>query len=351
MRDFNRTREAVIKGQETGVYPGAALSSGDAGGELFRMHCGFRSYFPSREPMLEDTLFDVASMTKIMSTTMVALLMLQDGRLNLSYPLTRFFDCPPDKGGITVWHLMTHTSGLPAHEELWKRCRTPDAVTAEILGLGLLYAPGTGVTYSCLGYILLGKICEFIGGKSLDILAREMVFNPLGMNDTGYNPADKDNAASTEFSVEINAYKKGIVHDENAWFLGGVSGNAGLFSTISDCAVYAVMLANRGAHNGREFINRDLFNEAMRNHTPGLEEGRGLGFVVKAGLPSSAGNVFPDGSYGHTGYTGTSVWVDCETGQYTVFLTNRVHPTRENGLLVQYRKEVNDMSAKDYREI
>jgi CubicO group peptidase (beta-lactamase class C family) len=247
---------------------------------------------------------------------------------------------------------MTHTSGLPAHVDLWTRPGiTPETAAAEILRLDLLYAPGSEVTYSCLGYILMMKICEAIGGKSLDILAREMVLKPLGMNSTFYNPADKSNVASTEFSPEINAYKKGIVHDENAWFLGGVSGNAGLFSTVADCSVYAVMLANRGAFDGREFINRDLFNEAVRNHTTGLEEGRGLGFVVKAGLPSSAGSIMPDGSYGHTGYTGTSVWVDCETAQYVVFLTNRVHPTRENALLVQYRKEVNDACVRDYRSL
>ena len=126
-------------------------------------------------------------------------------------------------------------------------------------------------------------------------------------------------------------------------------GNAGIFSTVSDMVLFTVMLANKGVHNGKEFINRDLFLESIQNHTKALDEGRGLGFVVKQGLPSSAGNIFPDGSYGHTGFTGTSIWVDIETTQFLVLLTNRVHPTRENDAMIQFRRDIHDASAEDYR--
>ncbi|MCL2702480.1 MAG: beta-lactamase family protein [Defluviitaleaceae bacterium] len=347
---FAKTIEIINWGRTHGVYPGAALSTGDAGGELFRMHCGYSSFYPRPEEMRADTLFDVASLTKIMSTAMVALKFIEEKRLNLSDPLDYFFDTPADKKGVTIWHLMTHTSGLPAHVDLWRiPFSGPERVSDDILKQPLLYDTGKDVTYSCLGFILLGKICEKLGGAGLGHLADDMVFKPLGMKNTGYNPINTKNIVSTEYSFEEGRYICGEVHDENARYIGGVSGNAGIFSTIGDCAVFAQMLASKGSHDGKEFINRDLFLESIKNHTIGLSEGRGLGFVVKAGLPSSSGNVFPDGSYGHTGFTGTSIWIDIETTQYLALLTNRVHPTRENEAMIRHRKEIHDVCATDYR--
>lgn len=346
-KSFERTKNTVDWGRRNGVYPGAAVSVGDGGGELFRDFCGYRTFVPQPEKVSETTLFDVASLTKIMSTTMVALKFIESDKLRLSQRLGDFFDAPADKQNVDIWHLMTHTSGLPAHVKLWGLGAPADAVR-HILGLSPLYAPGSGVTYSCLGFILLAKICEQVGGANLDVLARNMVFGPLGMINTGYGPIADENVAATEYDFEEGRYTIGRVHDENARYLGGVSGNAGLFSPIGDCAIFAQMLANKGIHNGKEFINRDLFNDSIRNHTPGLDEGRGLGFVVKCGLPSSAGEIFPDGSYGHTGFTGTSIFVNAETAQYLALLTNRVHPTRENEGMVGHRKRVHDASAEDY---
>jgi CubicO group peptidase (beta-lactamase class C family) len=282
---------------------------------------------------------------------MLALKLIEAGKLALSDRLGGFFDVSADKKDITIWHLMTHTSGLPAHVELWRNGSGPERVVDDIMSQTLLYAPGAGVTYSCLGYITLGKICEKLGGAGLDILAQKMVFEPLGMADTCYNPVNRGNIATTEYSFDEDRYIHGEVHDENARYIGGVSGNAGVFSTAGDCAKFALMLANKGVHNGREFINRDLLLESIKNHTANLDEGRGLGFAVKSGLPSSAGNIFPDGSYGHTGFTGTSIWVDIKTTQYLALLTNRVHPTRENDAMIQYRKEIHDACAADYRGI
>lgn len=349
MRDFARTDALIRQGQADGVFPGAAISTGDGGGEVFRGFYGCRQYFPTAEVMTPETLFDVASMTKITATAMLALKLLENGRLRLSDSIGEFMPCPDVKKDITIWHLMTHTSGLPAHVELWKITESPENVTDVILGLDLLYKPGTGVTYSCLGFILLGKIIKKVYGSGLDILAKTLVFEPLGMDNAGYNPANRSTAAATEYSEDLGSYIKGVVHDENARFLGGVSGNAGVFATLDDCAVFARMLAGKGVYNGKPFIDGELFAESIKNHTQGLGEGRGLGFVVKDGLPSSAGNLFPDGSYGHTGYTGTSVWVDISTGQYVVFLTNRVHPTRLNDKLIEFRKAVHDACARDYR--
>ena len=350
MSRFARTQEILDKGRRFNVYPGGILSVGDANGELFRFFCGYRSFFPTPEKLMENTLFDVASLTKIMSTTMVALKFLESGKLRLDDKVSKFFEVPSDKKDITIWNLMTHTSGFPAHIDLWAR-NDPASVCEHILEQTLMYAPGDGVTYSCLSFILLGKICEHISGKGLDVLARDLVFGPLGMENTGYNPKDRSNIAATEYSFEEKRYIHGEVHDENARYLGGVSGNAGIFSNIKDCVIFAHMLANKGVHEGKEFINRDLFLESIKNHTSTFSEGRGLGFVVKSGLPSSAGSFFPDGSYGHTGFTGTSIWVDIETSQYLALLTNRVHPLRDNEAMLIHRKAVHDASFKDYRGI
>ena len=131
--------------------------------------------------------------------------------------------------------------------------------------------------------------------------------------------------------------------------MGGVSGNAGVFARIGDMAAFAVMLANQGAANGQAFIQPELFEQAIKNHTLHCEEGRGLGFAVRGRMPVSCGDIFPEGSYGHTGFTGTSLWVDIETSQYVVFLTNRVHPSRENTKLIAFRSVVHNACAREYR--
>jgi CubicO group peptidase (beta-lactamase class C family) len=325
-----------------GVFPGAALSFGDADGEKFRTACGFRALFPERLPLTESTLFDLASLTKIFATSFVALKLVERAQLRLDDPLETFFPCPPDKARITIRQLMTHTSGLPAHIDLRKFCRTAQDALPCILRQPLLYAPSSEVTYSCLGYIVLGKICEDVTRAPLDELAVREVFAPLGMRTASYRPSARETFASTEFDPETRSYLCGTVHDENARFLGGVSGNAGVFAALDDCAVFARMLANSGAHNGKELINRALFTESVRNHTAGCSQDRGLGFLLKRDEDSSAGTRMVNGAYGHTGFTGTSLWVCRKTRRYVTLLTNRVHPTRDNNKLAAFRAQIAD---------
>ena len=386
-------KQLIVQGLEEGVYPGAAISVGDAGGEIYRGHFGFRALRPERLAMEADTLFDLASLTKIVSTTMVAFKLMERGKLRLDDTLGDFFITPPDKTAITIMRLMTHTSGLPAHTMLSEHAANPGESYEHIISMDLHASPGEAVEYSCLGYILLGRICEILGGAPLDRLADDWVFGPIGMKRTSYNPAHKtDNAAgahnaqtfaatedgggrtasraptyaatedgegrtasrapafaATEYDKERGECLSGVVHDENARFLGGVSGNAGVFSDISDLSAFAIMLANKGSlGTGRTFIQRELFDAAIINHTPRCDEARGLGFAVKARTPVSCGGVFAAGSYGHTGFTGTSIWVDAETSQYVVFLTNRVHPSRENNLLTPFRGRLHDCCATEY---
>jgi CubicO group peptidase (beta-lactamase class C family) len=333
------------------VFPGAATALGDKNGELWSGAYGYRSLLPAKEALNADTVFDVASITKIMSTTIVALKLIDAGKLNLHDTLNKFFDAPHDKKDIDIKQIMTHTSGIPAHAMLCDTVEKPGDVYAAILGLNLLDPPGRNVVYSCLGFILLGKICETLGKKGLDRLAEEWVFGPLKMASTGYNPShNHNNFAATEFCKERGEWLCGTVHDENARFAGGVSGNAGVFSTIADCSKFAAALAARC----NKLCSPELFGEAVKNHTAHCGEGRGLGFVVVGDgardAPTSYGTVFPPGTYGHTGFTGTSMWVDPETTQYAVLLTNRVHPTRDNPRMIPFRSAFHDLCAKEYRK-
>ena len=341
------TDRLITQAMQDGMFPGAAISIGDKNGELYRATYGNRSLYPEKLPMQPDTLFDLASLTKILSTTMVTLALVETGKLNLSDKLNQFYDTPADKQDITIHQLMTHTSSLPAHIPIYNLAPTPKQAIGTILNQPL--GANTNVVYSCLGFILLGKICEIVGGSTLDNLAQKYVFEPLGLKTATYCPCTKNhNFAATEFCEIRDEWLSGIVHDENARFIGGVSGNAGLFADINDCATLAIMLADKGSLNNKTIISQSIFETAIQNHTPHCDEGRGLGFAVKGRAPVSCGSIFPVGSYGHTGFTGTSIWVNAETSQYVVFLTNRVHPTRDDNRLAAFRSVLHDSCARVY---
>jgi len=339
--------ELIKKGLADKVFPGAAILIGDKNGELFRATYGLRQLIPHELPMEDDTLFDVASLTKLF-TSLVALKLIQDKKLSLCDTLGKFFDAPADKADITIKHLMTHTSGIAAHEHVYNLVEKPSGAVDFILNMELLDVPDKAVVYSCLGYILLGKICEKLGGDTIDNLAKKWIFEPMELESTAYNPDKNHTFAATEFDAQTDAWLCGVVHDENARFLEGISGNAGVFANIEDMARFAMMLANKGSIGDKVIIENDLFEDAIKNLTPHCPEGRGLGFEIKSGVLISCGSNFSVGSYGHTGFTGTSLWVDVETGLYIVFLTNRVHPTRENVKHIPFRRELHDLCAAEY---
>jgi len=339
--------ELMNKGVEEEIFPGAAISIGDKNGELFRKTYGFRQLVPQKKHMESDTLFDIASLTKLI-TSLVALKLVDDGLLELDDTLSKFFNAPADKAQITIKQLMTHTSGLPAHENVYSLVKEPSEAFDFILGLNLLDEPGKAVVYSCLGYILLGRICEILGGESINILAKKWVFEPLGLKSAAYNPDKLHTFAVTEFDTVTDTWLEGVVHDENARFLKGISGNAGAFANIEDMATIAMMFANKGRIGDTVIIKEDLFEEAIKNLTTHCPEGRGLGFEIKSNVLISCGSEFSIGSYGHTGFTGTSLWIDIETGLYVVLLSNRVHPTRENVKHMPFRRELHDLCVKEY---
>lgn len=285
-----------------------------------------------REPMRTDTIFDVASVTKLF-TSIAALQLVEDGAVQLDEPVATYI---PEFGAngkqsVTVQQLLTHTSGLQAEVELWKlppRQRIPS-----VLALEPENPPGSTYTYSDPNMITLGVLVSRVAGEPLDQVVRERITEPLGMHDTGYNPpeGERHRIAATEYQSQPDrGMVRGEVHDENAWSLGGVAGQAGIFSTADDLAILGQALLNGGIYEGNRILNEDSVERMLTNYNGRFpENSHGLGFELDqrwymAGLsgPRSAG---------HTGYTGTSLVLDPASRSIAVLLTNRVHPSRDWG--------------------
>lgn len=333
------------KGLEQGTYPGAVAACGCRGQVCAISYVGKIS---QDGPMTDrHTRYDMASLSKVLGPTMVALRALEDGDLTLYDTLGMYFDgVPEDKRDITVKQLMTHSAGFEPAFWLSDEAETPEDALAALMAHPLAYAPGTDVRYSCMGYITLGKLLERLYGQPLDVLARERVFEPLGMKNTCYCP-EGGNIAATEVDKETGIAWQGIVHDENARFLRGVSANAGVFSDIDDMIAFAQMLACGGG----EYLSPATLEAAIRCHAHTEEVSRGLGFHL-AGTPANyMGDLFPPCSFGHTGFTGTSLAVDPTTGFYVVLLSNRVHPTRENLKLMRFRRAMHNRLYAEFAKL
>lgn len=319
-------------------YPGAAAACG----------CGDTVFAISYTGKISEnglavnvhTRYDMASLTKILAPTMIALRAIEEGDLTLWDTLGRFFpDCPPDKQSITIRDLMTHTAGFAPAFWLSEEAASPEDALRALLAHPLETPIGEGVHYSCMGYITLGKVLETVYGQPLDVLAQERVFRPLHMAHTGYCPEDRDNIAATEVDGETGVAWQGIVHDENARFLRGVSANAGVFSDIQDMIRFAQMLAC----GGKDYLSRAMLNKAIAFQAGDAEVRRGLGFHL-AGTPENfMGDLFPAEAFGHTGFTGTSLAVDPQSGFFVILLSNRVHPTRNNFRLFRFRRRMHNI--------
>ena len=369
--NFTVIEKLVNDSISAGGIPSAVIAIGDCGGTIYKKAFGLSRYYPDTvKPKgahpdrsydgsvaaTLDTVYDMASLSKLISTSMVALRLVEMGELCLSDTVNMFFEKSYDKGGISVKQLMTHQSGIAPYFDLSKGYSGGDIgayVTEKILSVPLEYKTGEHVRYSCMGFILLGKIIESITGKTLDVLAQELVFDPLGMKRTGYCPKTNPRfahsvTAPTEYDVTSGRYIGGTVHDENARFQGGVSANAGVFSCIDDLCIFSEMLANHGATANGCFLSRNTFDAAITNITPWGEEYRGLGFALKDEGMYPTGELFSPLSYGHTGFTGTSLFVDRATGMYLIILTNRVHFTRESGDLYRLRRRIGNAAISEY---
>lgn len=324
----------------SGVFPGALISIGTKKG-LYRMACyGSRCLYPEILPMERDTLFDMASLTKVMATSTLFMVFMEKGLVSLYDRVEEYLEDfrGEGKNEITLLHLLTHTSGIPSFKPLYSICRDYGDAVKYICKMELAYKPGSRVVYSDLGFIALGYILEMVGGDRLDALCSRHVFEPLGMAGTCFNPK-YSKAAATEVDNNTGKPLVGICHDENARFFGGISGHAGLFSNIDDITRFAHMLVNGGQIPGKHpFLSHAAFSSMVRNYTQGLDECRGLGWCIKGDKVSSGGDIISPSSFGHTGFTGTSIWIDTDNDIYINLLTNRVHPTRDNTGIIRFRR-------------
>ena len=335
--DFSKADQVLVKAMEDECFTAACLLIGRGERVLFRRAYGRLSIEPDAPPTTEQTRFDLASVTKPLVVGMLCMRAVESGRLCLWDRLDAFIDAPRDKAAITIKQILTHTAGFDPGLHLWELSDDPQRSTESLLGAPLGALPGARMQYCCAGYILLGQLLECLYSTTLDELARREVFWPLKMHKTGYNPQG-GNIAATEMQDDGRCLQ-GIVHDENARFLGGVAGNAGVFSTMDDLALFMQMLAAEGRlADGTRYLSPATVRLMCKNHTPGMWQGRGLSLYLPHYDDGYAGDLFPPETVGHMGFTGTSVTLDPTTGLFVVLLTNRVCPSRDNAGIHRLRR-------------
>ena len=349
----------AVKNKE---FPGADILVSRRGKVVFRKIYGYSQWIPELRPMKKSMIFDLASITKPVATATSIMILVERGEIRLWDKVKDYipeFSTHVDEEGkeyedARLWHLLTHTSGLPPYcdaQEVEDKYGTPCPVNILVDHIGQLEktnAPGTEFHYSCLGFISLANIVEIVSGKSIAEFAKENIFDPLGMTHTFYVPPEEFYSLCVPTEVVDGVPLIGIVHDPLARLQGGISGNAGLFSTVDDLAVFAQMLLN-GGQIGTTRILSPLTVERMISIFPEIKfAGRGLGWDLNSSYSTNGGDIFGEFSFGHTGYTGTSIWIDPETQTIVILLTNRVHPD-DSGAIVSIRSRVANVVASSIR--
>jgi uncharacterized protein YbbC (DUF1343 family)/CubicO group peptidase (beta-lactamase class C family) len=326
--------------------PGAVVLVARSGGIVWRKAYGARALEPAREAMTTDTIFDLASLTKVVATATSIMILVERGKVRLSDPLSSYI--PEIKGEgrerITLELLLTHRAGYAPDFDLKDRWSGYDQAIKRLIQEPLRNPPGAKFVYSDINYIALGEVVYRVSGLTLDEFARQNIFLPLGMRDTGFRPKAKlrSRIAPTEqrrgqlsylgdkpqdSEADADKWLRGEVHDPTSFRMGGVAGHAGLFSTADDLAIYCQMILNGGEYNGVRILAPLTVAEMTRPRLV-TDTGwtRGLGWDINSSFSTNRGDLFPLGSFGHTGFTGTSFWIDPASNMFVVFLSNRVHP-------------------------
>jgi serine-type D-Ala-D-Ala carboxypeptidase len=346
----------VTRGISAGGYPGAAVVVGRRGAAVFERGYGRLSWEKSSAAVRADrTIYDLASLTKVVGTTTAIMVLYDEGKIHLDDPVSQYI--PEFSGGVkdlvTIRMLLEHRSGLPAGRDLWRIASTPAEARQAVIETPLVCQPGACYEYSDLGADMLGFVVEAASGEPLDKFLQERVFGPLGMTDTFFRPADSVRArvAPTEVAPPRGYPLQGEVHDENAYALGGVAGHAGLFSTAADLSVFAQMMLNGGEYDG----TRIVADSTVALFTKRAAGTRALGWDTCGGS-GSCGKYLGEDAYGHTGFTGTSLWIDTDRDMFVVLLTNRVHEARAKRpakVIADVRADLADaaaLSVTDYAD-
>jgi len=337
---------------DSGAFPGAVLAVGRHGRLALLAPVG-RYAVDDTRPVEAKTIYDLASLTKVVALTTACMVLVDEGKLALDAPVRQYV--PEFRGAgkdaVTVRHLLTHSSGLPAWRPLFREAATRDAALALVDTTPLASRPGTQFVYSDLGAIVLMQVVERIAAESLDRFAAARIFAPLGMTATRYLPSLnwRPLIAPTEYDAVWRHRKlRGEVHDENAARLDGVSGHAGLFSNALDLSRFAAMMLNGGAWDNVQLVHAETIAEFTRRQDIPPGSTRALGWDTPddpADSSSSAGSQLSQRAFGHTGFTGTSLWMDPERDLFIILLSNRVNPSRTNNAIRRVRHRVADLVA------
>jgi uncharacterized protein YbbC (DUF1343 family) len=326
--------------------PGAVVLVGRNGRVVWRKAYGARAVEPQREAMSANTIFDLASLTKVVATATSIMILIEQGKVRLSDPAVKFI--PEMKGGgrdaITIEQLLTHTAGFAPDFDLKERWTGYDEAMKRLYREPLRNSPGSRFVYSDIGYIALGEVVHRVSAQMLNEFARRNIFVPLGMRDTGFKPESKLTSriaptekrrgqmsylgdTGTNAGPEGEQWLRGQVHDPTSFRMDGVAGHAGLFSTADDLAIYCRMILGGGSYNGVRILSPMAVARMTRPQAVSEDgQARGLGWDVATTFSVNRGDLFPLGSFGHTGFTGTSIWIDPASDTFLIFLSNRVHP-------------------------
>ncbi|HYZ84779.1 MAG TPA: exo-beta-N-acetylmuramidase NamZ domain-containing protein, partial [Bryobacteraceae bacterium] len=324
---MDNTIQEAVRADE---LPGAVVIVGRRNGIVYQKAYGNRSVVPTREPMTLDTIFDIASLTKVVATTTSIAKLVEQGKVRINDPVTKYLpEFQAGRSDITVRQLLTHTSGMRPDVDLkpeWSGYET--GIRLALLDKPIA-PPNTRYMYSDINFDLLGEIVRRASGKSLPDFAKENIFDPLGMRDTGFQPSPtlRQRIAPTEILPGANEPLRGVVHDPTCRFMGGVAGHAGLFSTAYDLSRFAEMMLGLGERKGVRVLSPLTVRAFTSPQSPQeITAVRGFGWDINSPNSGNRGDLFPIGSYGHTGFTGTSMWIDPATQTYVILLANSVHP-------------------------
>jgi uncharacterized protein YbbC (DUF1343 family)/CubicO group peptidase (beta-lactamase class C family) len=334
--DFTGVEDAAADAVRSGEIPGAVVLVGRDRHILYHRAFGSRALVPESVPMTTDTIFDVASLTKPLGTALAILALAERGALSLDAPLGRYLKefQGPAFGEVTLRRLLTHSAGFPAIPAPGTLNGGFPGAARALAARKLDYRPGSAFQYSDTGFILLGEVVRRVSGERLDAFLARLLFQPLGLGDTTFHPSARvvSRVAPTEFHAGTPL--QGRVHDPRARLLDGVAGHAGMFSTAADLARLIQMLLAGGELDGRQILKTSSV-QLMWTPAPETDGGRTLGWDVSSTFSRTMAPFFPSGSVGHTGFTGTAVWIDPGTRTYMILLTNRVHPSGGSGARIQ----------------
>ncbi len=348
--DFAPAAALVREAVESAKAPGAVLVIGNQSQIALREMFGSAGLRPQPRPMRADEIFDLASLTKPVATSCAAMILLEEGKIALDAPVARYLPAFRrfDKSGITIRHLLTHTAGFPAGGAYWGKIRATSQIIQEIAATKPKHGPGSAFLYSDFSFITLGAVVEAASGQKLDAFCEKRIFAPLGMKNTFFRRNERDlapellNRIAATTSADDTPQTRGFVHDPTGRALGGVAGNAGLFSTADDLARFCRMVLGGGELDGIRILQPETVKLWTAPQSPALPGERTLGWDM--GSAYSIRGALSAQSFGHTGFTGTSIWIDPASQTFIVLLSNSVH-AKPAGSVIALRRAVSSAVA------